>query len=92
MWGSNHGSYRFQKGTLWDVFNLPYIRLNHISRLSLPVNDRHLPVNDRHLPRKRKGQRTRQHNMTMLKVNSFNFSTLAMSLMAAGSEDSRTWP
>jgi hypothetical protein len=85
MWGSNHGSYRFQKGTLWDVFNLPYIRLNHISRLSLPVNDRQLP-------RKRKGQRTRQHNMTMLKVNSFNFSTLAMSLMAAGSEDSRTWP
>jgi hypothetical protein len=85
MWGSNHGSYRFQKGTLWDVFNLPYIRLNHISRLSLPVNDRHLP-------RKRKGQRTRQHNMTMLKVYLFNFSTLAMSLMAAGSEDSRTWP
>jgi hypothetical protein len=29
--------------------------------------------------------------MTMLKVNSFNFSTLAMSLMAAGSEDSHPW-
>jgi hypothetical protein len=85
MWGSNHGSYCFQKGTLWDVFNLPYVRLNHISRLSLPVNDRHLPC-------KQKGQRTRQHNMTMLKVNLFNILTLAMSLMAVGSEDSYTWP